>query len=467
MIWMSALMLVGSGVANCADDIRLESVGRGMDEQEATKRALLSAVEQAVGVLSYSKVVIKNDEIEEDAINNLSNGFVSSYKKLSAAEGDGGIWVVKVSAVVRKGTVADFLKRKGIESKVDLKNDWARLSTGLKAKRDALELYKTKMPEIKAKLYTVQLVDMNTGKPVNGMSTPYIEEDLDGSATCVWVYKIAPDLKFWKECAHPLLEACFKSLAVGHKSIDVTYSPKYRGSKNYYKTAPSIIPRIKFVSHPRDGIRSGLHLNLFDPSYRKLLYQGDLRWKEYADLYGVMLENPLSSQSSKVTMFYFTHEVMSRIFELDNSTTPRIEASKLSLWSLICKVDSTEGNTYVVTSKDRNDTDYRINSSDITMMGDTMIASGTSGTYHAIYFGPWVQWDRQYQGIWPKWTNLSYYANSRRGIWPFVGLHQGKPYSFQGPGDGFAEWFYLPVVITLPLDELPKINRLTATLSVE
>ena len=51
------LVVLAFGAVCAADDIRVESSGMGLTEEEATKRALLGAVEQAVGVLTYSRNV--------------------------------------------------------------------------------------------------------------------------------------------------------------------------------------------------------------------------------------------------------------------------------------------------------------------------------------------------------------------------------------------------------------------------
>ncbi len=469
------LVVLAFGAVCAADDIRVESSGMGLTEEEATKRALLGAVEQAVGVLTYSRNVIRNEEVVVDEINNLSNGFVKSFKKLEAGKDADGTWSVKVSAVVRSGTVADFLKREGVETKVDLTNDWAQLTTGIKAKRDALALYEAKIPAIRDRLYTVELVDLKTGKPVTGLARPYIEEDLDGNATCAWVYRVAPDIKFWKECAYPLLDACFKTLAVGHKTISVTYGRhKSARTASLLKNRPQFVPYLKDVNVPRLSYASsqnpGLHPRIFASQARP--YPGELKYNGIANLYSVVLENPTSSQHSAVTMFYFTRDVWMRVFG----------SSPASLWSLTGKVESSDGNTYVTTTKDRPGKRDTVK---VTMIGSN--GAGPQGSRNgdyscSVYFGPWFQppfiksWHRD-QSKWPDWVDLSFFTDdpNRKGAagWHFVVLHQGKPYpvraqmEFVRGAPPFAEWLYLPVVLTIPIDTLPKINQLSATLSAE
>ena len=457
------LVILASGAVRAGDDIRVESIGMGLTEEKATKRALLSAVEQAVGVLSYSKTVIRNEEFVEE-INDLSNGFVKSYKKLEAGKDADGTWSVKVSAVVRSGTVADFLKREGVETKVDLRNDWAQLTTGIKAKRDALALYEAKIPAIRDRLYTVELVDLKTGKPVTGLARPYIEEDLDGNATCAWVYRVAPDIKFWKECAGPLLNACFKTLAVGHKTISVTYG-RHKSARTapLLKKRPQFVPYLKDVHAPRLSYTSnnpGLHPRIFTSQGRP--YQGELKYNGTANLYSVVLENPTSSQHSAVTMFYFTRDVMHRMFGLEGDGD--LDRSKFSVWSLTCKVESSDGNKYVTTSKDRT-----------SMIGAELRVNFVPPGSRPVYFGPWFQ--PPFQGVrsrqsqWPNWVDLSPFTDPNRtgaAGWHFVVLHQGKPYPVRmADSVAFAEWLYLPVVLTIPIDTLPKINQLRATLSAE
>ena len=451
----------------------------GITEEEATKKALVSAVEQAVGVLAYSKVVIKNEQVEVDSTNTLSNGFVSSYKKLSANKNDNGTWSVNISAMVRKGKVADFLEREGITTKLNLKNDWAQLSTGLKAKRDALNLFHAKVPEIKVKLFKLQLVDLKTGVPVTGLTTPYIEEDLDGNATCVWVYRLAPDIKFWKECAHPLLAACFKTLSVGHKTLSVRYRVNPWGSRGYpygaqdRRKKPQIAPNLKDMyshklSHTED--MPGFHPRLFDSSLGRP-YQGELKYNGISGLYSVVLENPISSQHSSVTMFYFTKKVMHALFGIVDGSFGVYDRSKFSIWSLNCKAIDAYGNSHEMTRKDRS----RSRDRSIPILGAATRCDGISEDDSPLYFGPWIQADlptrsSSKQTEWPYWVDASCFSSQG---WPFVVLHGGKPYpvdprafSYRGVPP-FAEWIYIPVSATMPLDSLPKINRLHAYLSVE
>lgn len=473
LLFTSLCWAVCISSTHATDDIQVKSSGMGMTEEDATKKALVSAVEQAVGVLAYSKVVIKNEEVEVDSTNTLSNGFVSSYKKLSAKKNDNGTWSVNISAMVRKGKVADFLKREGITTKVDLKNNWAQLSTGLKAKRDALKLFHAKVPEIKAKLFKVQLVDLKTGAPVTGLTTPYIEEDLDGNATCVWVYRLAPDIKFWKECAHPLLEACFKTLSVGHKTLSVRY-----GAHRYYgtmgKKKPQIVPNLKDIYAPRLSYAKeespGFHPRLFDPSLRRP-YQGELKYNGTSGLYSVVLENPTASQHSSATMFYFSEKVHVALFDMSTQYGPHY--NQLAVWSLKFQANDSDGNSYEMTSKDRSrpeKTDFVI-----PILGAPSACNHIPPTNSPLYFGPWIQADNfssssSRQTQWPNWVDASCYSNPSSQGWPFVVLHGGKPYPvkrFYKGAPPFAEWIYIPVSLTIPLDSLPKINRLNAILSIE
>jgi hypothetical protein len=476
------LVVLASGAAQATDDIPVEARGLGLTEEQATKRALLSAVEQAVGVLTYSRNVIRNEEVVVDEINNLSNGFVKSFKKLEAGKDTDGNWSVTVSAVVHSGNVADFLKRAGVETKVDLTNDWAQLTTGIKAKRDALALYEAKIPAIKNRLYTVELVDLKTGKPVTGLARPYIEEDLDGNATCAWVYRVTPDIKFWKECAYPLLDACFKALAVGHKTILVTYGEhKPHSNDPLMKKKPQFVPYLKDVYAPRSSISQnknpGLHPQLFGmaPENLRRPYQGELKFNGIAKLYAVILENPTSSLHSSVTMFYFTHDVFQRLFGLVGSYG-ELKSSEASLWSLIGKVESSDGSKYVTTTKDRNGNTFRAG-----MIGHPLRVFFNK--HSSLYFGPWFQLPKggaKRSGLssWPDWVNLScftrfdsVYGNGKNKCdWATVVLHEGKPYPMKVANTNdyaFAEWLYLPVVVTIPIDTLPKINQLSATLSAE
>jgi len=74
--------------------------GEGMSKNEATTRALRSAVEQGVGVLISSETLVEQNQLISDKIYSEVTGYVSTYDVLEDNDGADGLWEVKVQATV-------------------------------------------------------------------------------------------------------------------------------------------------------------------------------------------------------------------------------------------------------------------------------------------------------------------------------------------------------------------------------
>jgi len=74
--------------------------GEGESKDEATMRALRTAVEQGVGVLVSSETMVENNQLISDKIYSAVTGYVSTYEVLEDNGGADGLWEVKVKATV-------------------------------------------------------------------------------------------------------------------------------------------------------------------------------------------------------------------------------------------------------------------------------------------------------------------------------------------------------------------------------
>ena len=454
--------------------ITIKTSGTGESESAATKNALQSAVEQAIGALTYTTTTIKNEDISMARIDVLSNGFVKSFKKLSSKR-EGDLWTVSIDAVVQNGTVADFLKTKGIQSKVDLKNSWSQMTTGLNAKKQAIDLYKAKIPEIKARLFRVELVDLKTGLVAKSMPAPYIEDDLDGNATCLWGVRIAPDLEFWNECAYPLLDACFKTLCVGKKTIRVRYQTSNQAlSYVLHNKTPKNIPPLLRVADPKlsylsEGHDPGLHVSLF-LGEQGGNYQGQLVYEGQNGLYCVILEHPVNQLESQVTAYFLKEEIIDRIYPKNRqhaSSSRGLEHRDSDSWTLDGLALGSDGTTYTWNLKDKIDG----------IIGTPVEPTGIPRLSGPLYFGPWIQCNGgHYQTMsgaseWPLWKNLSCYSAPHEQGWGLNIIHDGKMYplgwNFGMEPPPIAQFIYLPLIFKMPVDALPKITKITASLKVD
>ena len=70
------------------DEFFARSTGTGTTREEAVKNALLSAVQQTVGVLVVSDLTVANDRVLQDIFAGYSSGTVKSFKIVACTEGD-------------------------------------------------------------------------------------------------------------------------------------------------------------------------------------------------------------------------------------------------------------------------------------------------------------------------------------------------------------------------------------------
>jgi hypothetical protein len=191
----------------------VEVTGSGVDEDSALKAAFVKALERTVGTLVYSSTTTRNFQLESDVQKLLTNGCIESYDEISSRNENGAV-VKTIRARVRRGVVADFMRRSGYSGAADLSDTWARLATSIRGKKQALDMLHEKMPQIRDALYKVSLVDLASGREIDGktFTEPFTQENLDGDVVCVWAAVVKPDSHFWDTQAAPLLAACFDVL---------------------------------------------------------------------------------------------------------------------------------------------------------------------------------------------------------------------------------------------------------------
>ena len=107
------------------------------------------------------------------------------------------------------------------------------------------------------------------------------------------------------------------------------------------------------------------------------------------------------------------------------------------------------------------------------VIGKPVAVSGISLSDGPIYFGPWIQSGGNHLSlsigsIWPVWKDLSCYTQGTG--WALNVLHGGKMYplyeNYGGSTPPFAKWLYQPLVFKMPVDDLPKISRLSISLDM-
>ena len=100
-----------------AQVISKEIIGEGMaagscliSREEALNRALRNAIEKGVGVLIDSETMVQNFQLLDDKIYSEVKGYVESYEMISDNQGKGGVYRIKVKAIVALGRLRKNIK---------------------------------------------------------------------------------------------------------------------------------------------------------------------------------------------------------------------------------------------------------------------------------------------------------------------------------------------------------------------
>lgn len=123
MIVMKKIMtIVALCMATCTlwaqNEVSLVVSGEGKDKEEATFKALRSAIEQAYGTFVSSNTIILNDQLVLDEIVSLSSGNIQKYEYVSESKMPNGNTFVTLSATVSIDKLVSFAESKGMEAEL-------------------------------------------------------------------------------------------------------------------------------------------------------------------------------------------------------------------------------------------------------------------------------------------------------------------------------------------------------------
>ncbi len=142
--------------------ITIVASGTGKDEKEATKQALMNAVQQAVGVVVDAETMVKNDEIITDQVLTYADAIVKSYEPVGKPRFASGLVTVKIKASVERRSLIERLGKANITVRdIDGRGLAAEAVTGLKAQKDAVALLNKELKDFPGDL----IVGKVAGKP--------------------------------------------------------------------------------------------------------------------------------------------------------------------------------------------------------------------------------------------------------------------------------------------------------------
>ena len=147
LVFFICLFMANSNSVFSQDKGKTQEVvgeGVGTSADLALKDAFRNAVRQVVGAYVDAETLVKNDELVEDKILTYSNGFIKTFSEVEGSKKvQGGIYRVKIKAVVETGSVIAKLNASNISIKeVDGKGLFAEVVSKMDLEKDAAALLK-------------------------------------------------------------------------------------------------------------------------------------------------------------------------------------------------------------------------------------------------------------------------------------------------------------------------------------
>ncbi len=216
----------------------VEVVGEGTDADSALQAAFTKALQTTIGVVVHSQSTVRNYELTDDILRVLTNGCIESYEEL-LSQSQNGVTRVAIRARVRRGIVADFLGVQRPKHRVELKDEWARLSTTARGREQAVQMLRSLILGISPKLYKVTLIDLQSGAEIGagGTPLPQLEQGKDSIVHATWAALITPDLDFWDKEASPLIAQCLETLSERCGELYIRMESE-RPEPPFYEDAP-------------------------------------------------------------------------------------------------------------------------------------------------------------------------------------------------------------------------------------
>lgn len=139
--------------------------GVGATSGEAITDAFRSAVRQVVGIYVDSETLVSNDELIEDKVLTLSNGFVREWSRIPGSEiTSNGLCRIKIKAAVERKLLVEKLQAVNVTlSSMDGQSMFAKAVTELDAQKDSEKLVKKALSELPT-LLTCEIVDKTFDK---------------------------------------------------------------------------------------------------------------------------------------------------------------------------------------------------------------------------------------------------------------------------------------------------------------
>ena len=188
------------------------ATGFGINPQKAEEQALMAAVRSAIGVYLDAKTIVANEDVIQNRILSLSNGFVKEYAAIKrSGPSPDGLYQVTIVAKIESSQLMSAMKSANIVSgEIQGRNLWAESATKIKGVDDAVRILQATIRESCEQLVQLRFLDQE-GRATDA-KTPAKTSQNQNEAELTWYVATSVDQDAYLKKFAPLIVRCLQNI---------------------------------------------------------------------------------------------------------------------------------------------------------------------------------------------------------------------------------------------------------------
>lgn len=188
------------------------ATGFGINPQKAEEQALMAAVRSAIGVYLDANTIVANEEVIQNRILSLSNGFVKEYTAIKrSGPSPDGLYEVTIVAKIESSQLMSAMKSANIVSgEIQGRNLWAESATKIKGVDDAVRILQATIRESCEQLVQLRFLDQE-GRATDA-KTPAKTSQNQNEAELTWYVATSVDQDAYFKKFAPLIIRCLQNI---------------------------------------------------------------------------------------------------------------------------------------------------------------------------------------------------------------------------------------------------------------
>jgi hypothetical protein len=188
------------------------ATGFGINPQKAEEQALMAAVRSAIGVYLDAKTIVANEDVIQNRILSLSNGFVKEYAAIKrSGPSPDGLYEVTIVAKIESSQLMSAMTAANIVSgEIQGRNLWAESATKIKGVDDSVRILQSTIRESCEQLVQLRFLDQE-GRATDA-KTPAKTSQNQNEAELTWYVATSVDQDAYFKKFAPLIIRCLQNI---------------------------------------------------------------------------------------------------------------------------------------------------------------------------------------------------------------------------------------------------------------